>query len=218
MTILLGAWVMLFAALFLAYGVVRVQANEWPPFGAPRLPLRRARAQHAAAARVERGAAPGPGARAARRRRERCCRRRSSATLLGAGFLGAQIAIWRSMLARGLFPSSGVYGSVFYALTGFHALHVLGGVVALALLAIQAARARRASRAPLRALRLTALYWDFVAIVWVAMYRDGLLAVSARVKATGIWSLPLAGAALAAAGIGVQVARDRRPAADHRTA
>ena len=38
MTILLGAWVMLFAALFLAYGVVRVQANEWPPFGAPRLP------------------------------------------------------------------------------------------------------------------------------------------------------------------------------------
>ena len=39
MTILLGAWVMLFAALFLAYGVVRVQADEWPPFGAPRLPL-----------------------------------------------------------------------------------------------------------------------------------------------------------------------------------
>jgi len=169
MTILLGAWVMLFAALFLAYGVVRVQANEWPPFGAPRLPrgvpalntllliassllLRRglARARGGGASSVATAAA--------------------AAALLGAGFLGAQLAVWRVMLARGLFPSSGVYGSVFFALTGFHALHVLGGVVAISVLAVQAARARRRGRAPLRALRLTALYWDFVAIVWVAMY------------------------------------------------
>jgi cytochrome c oxidase subunit 3 len=67
-----------------------------------------------------------------------------------------------------------VYGSVFYALTGFHALHVAGGAAALAIiavqLALQTASGRRRDRAPVRALRLTALYWDFVAIVWVAMY------------------------------------------------
>ena len=174
MTILLGAWVMLFAALFLAYGVVRVQANEWPPYGAPPLPL----------------ALPGLntllllGSSAVLRRSLARARRGDAAgllpatvvaTLLGLAFLGAQIAIWRSMIARGLFPGSGVYGSVFYALTGFHALHVAGGVLALALLGVQTARASRRERraqqrAPVRALRLTALYWDFVAIVWVAMY------------------------------------------------
>jgi cytochrome c oxidase subunit III len=169
MTILLGAWVMLFAALFLAYGVVRVQANEWPPFGAPRLPLlvpgvntllllASSVALRRGLARAQRGDA-GPLFPAT-----------VVATLLGLAFIGAQIASWRSMLVRGLLPSSGVYGSVFYALTGFHALHAAGGVVALALLAVHTARGRQRERTPVRALRLAALYWDFVAVVWVAMY------------------------------------------------
>jgi cytochrome c oxidase subunit III len=174
MTILLGAWVMLFAALFLAYGVVRVQANEWPPYGAPRLPLAvpglNTLLLLASSAVLRRGLA-----RARRGDTAALLLATVLATLLGLVFLGAQIAIWRSMIARGLFPGSGVYGSVFYALTGFHALHVAGGALALALLAVTTARARRGERrahprAPVRALRLTALYWDFVAIVWVAMY------------------------------------------------
>ena len=165
MTILLGAWVMLFAALFLAYGVVRVQASEWPPFGAPRLPLLvpgiNTLLLLASSGVLRRGLT-----RARRGDAGSLLPATVVATLLGLAFIGAQIASWRSMLARGLFPSSGVYGSVFYALTGFHALHVVGGVVALALLAVQTAR----GRTTLRALRLTAIYWDFVAIVWVAMY------------------------------------------------
>lgn len=169
MTILLGAWVMLFAALFLAYGVVRVQASEWPPFGAPRLPLLvpglNTLLLLASSLVLRRGLA-----RARRGDVAALLPATVAATLLGLAFIGAQIASWRSMLVRGLFPGSGVYGSVFYALTGFHALHVAGGVVALALLAILTARGRHRSRTPLRALRLTALYWDFVALVWVAMY------------------------------------------------
>lgn len=169
MTILLGAWVMLFAALFLAYGVVRVQANEWPPYGAPRLPLAvpglNTLLLLASSAVLRRGLGQ------ARRGDSRALLPATvAAALLGAGFLGAQLAIWRGMLARGLFPGSGVYGSVFYALTGFHALHVLGGVVALAALAMHVRLTRQRDRAPLRALRMTALYWDFVALVWVAMY------------------------------------------------
>ena len=169
MTILLGAWVMLFAALFLAYGVVRVQANEWPPFGAPRLPLLvpgfNTLLLLASSVALRRGLA-----RARRGDAGTLLPATVVATLLGLAFIGAQIASWRSMLVRGLLPSSGVYGSVFYALTGFHALHVAGGVVALALLAVHTARGRHRERTPVRALRLTALYWDFVAVVWVAMY------------------------------------------------
>ena len=90
--------------------------------------------------------------------------------LLGVAFLGTQIALWQVMRARGLLPSSGVYGSVFFALTGFHALHVLGGLGALAWLALRDRRRLRAGAAPLRAARLAALYWDFIAVVWLLMY------------------------------------------------
>jgi len=170
MAIFLAAWAMLFAAMFLAYGVLRVQAAEWPPFGAPRLP-RAAPALNtllliASGLTLRRGLA-----RARRRPDARLPRPALLASiLLGVAFLGAQIALWQVMRARGLLPSSGVYGSVFFALTGFHALHVLGGLGALAWLALRDRRGRRAGAAPLRAARLAALYWDFIAVVWLLMY------------------------------------------------
>ena len=170
MSILLGAWVMLFAALFFAYGVVRAQSSEWPPFAAPRLP-RVAPGLNTllllgSSATLRRGLV------AARRRGEGAI---SGAALvvtlvLGVGFLAAQIALWTMMRARGLFPGSGIYGSVFFAFTGFHALHVLGGLVALAAIGINAVLHRNDAVGSLRAVRLTALYWDFIAIIWVLMY------------------------------------------------
>ena len=116
MAILLGACVMLFAALFLAYGVVRVQATSGPRPARRRSPGAPGR-ELARAARGEPGAAPGRGPRG----------RRS-----GAAFLGAQALIWRAWWRATSSPARAL-GSVFYALTGFHALHVLAGVVALAL-------------------------------------------------------------------------------------
>jgi len=170
MIIFIGAWVMMFAALFFAYGVVRLQAPSWPPPAEAPLPrglpglntlvlLASSLSLRAAMSSLRAG-------------RDRAALRRLGGTLaLGALFLCGQIAIWRAMSARGLTPASGIYGSVFFALTGFHALHVLCGLVALALLAAGIARAparRPAARA--RAVRVTALFWDFIAIVWVAMF------------------------------------------------
>jgi cytochrome c oxidase subunit 3 len=180
MAIFLAAWAMLFAALFLAYGVVRVQAAEWPPYGTPRLP-RGAPALNTlllvASSVFLRG-----GLLRARRRGERRLPGTALAAsiLLGVAFLGAQVALWQLMRARGLLPSSGVYGSVFFALTGFHALHVLGGLAALAWLALRPdpdrefmgvmSPGRYHPSTSLRAARLAALYWDFIAVVWVLMY------------------------------------------------
>jgi len=167
MAIFLAAWAMLFAALFLAYGVVRVQAAEWPPFGAPRLP-RGAPALNslllvASGLFLRRGLV-----RARRRGDQRLPGTALLASIvLGVAFLGAQVALWQVMRARGLLPSSGVYGSVFFALTGFHALHVLGGLIALAWLAV---RDQLRPASSLRAARLAALYWDFIAGVWLLMY------------------------------------------------
>jgi cytochrome c oxidase subunit 3 len=182
MAIFLGAWVMLFAALFFAYAVVRVQSGtEWPPFGAPRLPRGAAAlntlllgassaALRLGLARARRQGRTSSGAGDARALGRALRPWLAATVLLGTAFLAAQIALWLTMRGRGLMPGSGVYGSVFFALTGFHAIHVLGGVVALVAVAARGARSAGAVATPLRAARLTAVYWDFMAVVWLAMY------------------------------------------------
>jgi cytochrome c oxidase subunit 3 len=56
---------------------------------------------------------------------------------------------------------------VFFAISGFHALHVAGGIVALALVA----RGGALETGPTaRRLRLCGLYWDFVLAVWALFF------------------------------------------------
>lgn len=167
MAIFLGAVTMLFAALFFAYGVMRVQAPAWPPVGSTPLP-RGALALNTlallAASVVLRTSA------AAARRGDAVTAqlRARGALLLGVGFLAAQAIVWRALVFAGGGPASGIYGSVFFAISGFHALHVAGGIVALALVARGRAAAQVGAAA--KRLRLCVLYWDFVLAVWVLFY------------------------------------------------
>ena len=46
--------------------------------------------------------------------------------------MALQALLWRHLVATHLGPSAGPLGDVFFALSAFHALHVLGGLVALA--------------------------------------------------------------------------------------
>ncbi|HVZ74663.1 MAG TPA: cytochrome c oxidase subunit 3 [Polyangia bacterium] len=156
LTIFLGTLAMLFAGLFFAYGVMRAQAPAWPPPGLPALP----RGALAANTLVLVGAS------LALRRARRAENARAwafGALSLGAAFLVAQALVWRSLVLAGGGPSSGIYGSVFFAISGLHALHVVGGVVALA--AVAAPRAPDARR-----LALCARYWDFVLVVWLIFF------------------------------------------------
>jgi cytochrome c oxidase subunit 3 len=167
MAIFLGAVAMLFAALFFAYAVMRAQAPAWPPAGQaplPRGPLGANTLVLAAASLALHGAL-----RAARRDEAARARRRAWAALaLGGGFLAAQIVVWRMLVLAGSGPASGIYGSVFFAISGFHALHVAAGVLALGVVAARAASVRR--------LGACALYWDFVLAVWLVFYVGAFLA------------------------------------------
>ncbi len=54
--------------------------------------------------------------------------------LMGAFFIGGQVYEYSSLVAEdGLTLSSNAYGSVFYLTTGFHGLHVTGGLIAFLL-------------------------------------------------------------------------------------
>ena len=157
MIVFLGACAMLFAALLFAYAVVRSQAMAWPPPGTPAFP---------------RGAAAMNGVLliasgfALRRARARGPVWAAGALGLGALFLLMQATLWGRLVAGKLGPGTGALGDAFFALSSFHALHVLGGLVAIALLL----RGRAPAETRLRRLRLAIVYMDFVAVVWLIVF------------------------------------------------
>jgi len=157
LAVFLGACAMLFAAMLLAYAVMRTQAAGWPPPGTPPFPRGDAAANGllliAAGFALRRARARGPAWAA-------------GALGLGALFLLMQASLWGRLVATHLGPGSGALGDAFFALSIFHALHVLGGLVAIAILL----RPRAPADARARRLRLATVYMDFVAVVWVVIY------------------------------------------------
>ncbi len=168
MIIFLASWAMMFASLFFAYGLVRSRAPVWPPLDQPRLPLALPGLNVAVAAASS--AALVSAVRAFRDRRpKRAARLIIAATALGAFFLGLQLVVWVFLWRAGLQPDGGPYASVFYALTAFHALHVVVGLLALAVLAWRTRLGRYGPRHHLP-VRLWSMYWHFVGAVWLTIY------------------------------------------------
>ena len=60
-------------------------------------------------------------------------------TALGAAFISSQILAWMALVDRGLYMSGNPYAGFFYILTGIHAAHVLGGVIALGAIILRTA-------------------------------------------------------------------------------
>jgi cytochrome c oxidase subunit III len=66
-------------------------------------------------------------------------------------------------------PWGNMWASCYFAMTGFHALHVLGGLVVFVLILLMAAGGRLGVRHTMM-LELTGLYWHFVDIVWIFLF------------------------------------------------
>jgi cytochrome c oxidase subunit III len=65
--------------------------------------------------------------------------------------------------------ASSTYGSVFYLTTGFHALHVIGGLVAFVYLLIRSTMGRF-TPAQATAAIVVSYYWHFVDVVWIGLF------------------------------------------------
>jgi heme/copper-type cytochrome/quinol oxidase subunit 3 len=89
--------------------------------------------------------------------------------LLGGIFLGGQLFEYADLIHAGITISSGHFGTTFFTLTGFHGLHVFGGLVALAVL-LGAAQAGAGRGRHWAALDSVSLYWHFVDVVWIAVF------------------------------------------------
>jgi cytochrome c oxidase subunit III len=90
--------------------------------------------------------------------------------LLGAGFLGGQAYEYLTLINVEHFSiSSGIYGSVFFSLTGLHGLHVTVGVIVLTGVLIRGFLGHFSSRSHF-GVEGSVLYWHFVDVVWLALY------------------------------------------------
>jgi cytochrome c oxidase subunit 3 len=85
---------------------------------------------------------------------------------LGLVFLAGQVYDYTTL---GFGISDGVYGTVFYTLTGFHGAHVFGGVVGLSILTARAGQGQFSARNHV-AVEAVSYYWHFVDVVWVALF------------------------------------------------
>jgi len=71
---------------------------------------------------------------------------------------------------QGLTLSSSAYGSVFYIPTGFHGLHVIGGLVAFIFLLGRTYAAKRFTHEQQVSAIVVSYYWHFVDVVWIGLF------------------------------------------------
>ncbi len=86
--------------------------------------------------------------------------------LLGVIFLIGQLYDY-SVLEFGI--SDGVFGTVFYTLTGFHGAHVFGGAIGLTILFARGMQGQFSARNHV-AVEAISMYWHFVDVVWIALF------------------------------------------------
>jgi len=92
--------------------------------------------------------------------------------VLGFGFLFGQWMAWRELADRGFYLATSTSGAFFYVLTGAHAIHLVGGLIALLVSAITALM-RRPVESRRIVVDVTAWYWHFMAVLWIYIF--GLL-------------------------------------------
>ena len=168
MWVALASIVMMFTSLSSAYIVRSATSRDWVPLAMPRVLLASTALILLSSVTLE----------IARRRLKRSlhdayARYVLLTALLGLGFLVSQLIAWRQLAAQGIYLSSHPHSSFFYLLTGAHAVHLLGGLLALTFLWF---RSRRLAAEPVAVAKRQAtadavtIYWHFMDALWIYLF------------------------------------------------
>jgi len=90
--------------------------------------------------------------------------------IMGAVFVSGQVWEYAQLVAEGMPISSDSYASAFYLTTGFHALHVTGGLIAFLLVIGRAYAVKNFGRKEMTTSIVVSYYWHFVDVVWIALF------------------------------------------------
>lgn len=160
----LASELLFFGGLFAAYFTLRAETSPWPPEG---VELEVVAATIGTLLLVASSFTLRAGVVAGGRSRLRAMGGWTIVTIvLGSAFLGIQLFDW---LHLDFGVSSHAYGTMFYAMTGFHGLHVLAGL--LLMLVVLGRSVQGAYRdGNVESAEAVAYYWHFVDVVWIALY------------------------------------------------
>ncbi|HAM27302.1 MAG TPA: cytochrome B [Microbacteriaceae bacterium] len=89
---------------------------------------------------------------------------------LGAVFVTGQIFEYANLVSEHVSLSSNSYGSAFYITTGFHALHVTGGLIAMLLIIGRAYSVKNFGHKEATSTIVVSYYWHFVDVVWIGLF------------------------------------------------
>ncbi len=181
MLLFIGSELMFFAGLFGAYFNSRAQAlalgQSWPPEGLgeiinpfpsgpiPYLPLiatiilvLSSGTMQYAVSRIRKGDRTGMN------------RALALTLLMGIIFLAAQAFDYLELSSEhGFGINSGIYGTLFYTLTGFHGAHVFGGLVGIFVILLRGTAGQFSARHHI-AVEAVSAYWHFVDVVWIGLF------------------------------------------------
>ena len=158
----LAAILMLFAAFTSAYVVRKGLSDDWQATAFPGILWVNSMVLLASSFTLEK-------ARRWRQVQERFQGWWWATTGLGIIFLIGQVLAWQELVAGGVYVNTNPSSSFFYLLTGTHAVHLLGGVLALLYLSWRVWR-RNSGGLGATALGVTALYWHFMDGLWIYLF------------------------------------------------
>jgi cytochrome c oxidase subunit 3 len=91
--------------------------------------------------------------------------------LLGAVFVSGQVWEYTNLISQeGVMLNSDSYGSAFYLTTGFHALHVTGGLIAFLIIIGRSFAAKKFGHYEATGAIVVSYYWHFVDVVWIGLF------------------------------------------------
>jgi cytochrome c oxidase subunit 3 len=110
-----------------------------------------------------------------RRDRKRTAMLMFATAALGLCFVGMQAFEWTKLIMEGVRPwanpmGAAQFGSAFFMITGFHGLHVSGGVIYLTVVAIRVLNGFYDRKGTYETVEVAGLYWHFVDLVWVFIF------------------------------------------------
>ncbi|MFE4470685.1 heme-copper oxidase subunit III [Leifsonia sp. NPDC056824] len=90
--------------------------------------------------------------------------------VMGAIFVSGQVLEYATLVSEGISLDANAYGSAFYLTTGFHALHVTGGLIAFLLVIGRAFAVKTFGHKEATSAIVVSYYWHFVDVVWIGLF------------------------------------------------
>jgi cytochrome c oxidase subunit 3 len=85
-------------------------------------------------------------------------------------FVTGQVYEYAMLVSEGITFNGNAYGTAFYITTGFHGLHVTGGLIAFLLVIGRAFAVKNFGHKEATSAIVVSYYWHFVDVVWIGLF------------------------------------------------